>query len=266
MSVGPLVLLAVIVVSPGTGSDEEVLAAAERTFAAGVALRHDAAKARPTFARAAAGYDELWHRGYRNPDLALNRAAAHRLAGDLPRAIAALHEGLAVARWNRSLQVALEEARLAVSYPLVGELAAQCRPTPLTTIGSRMSPAEAWLLAGLLWLLACFGIARYVMTRVRWWQAFAGLQLVALVVLGGLWWHDDRQWRRENAEPLVIVTQDVALRRGNAESFPTRLESKLPRGVEARLRNRRGGWVQVRLAGGTIGWVPATTTLMIGER
>jgi acyl-coenzyme A synthetase/AMP-(fatty) acid ligase len=103
------------------------------------------------------------------------------------------------------------------------------------------------------------------MTRAGWWLAFAGLMLAALALLGGLWWQDDRQRRREAAEPLVIVTQDATLRRGNAEGYPARLDAKLPRGVEARALTRRGGWVQVRLAGGAIGWLPATATLKVDD-
>jgi hypothetical protein len=261
MTAAALVLLAVVPTS--AAADDDVLADAERAFAEGTALRLDAAKARPTFARAAAGYDELWRRGHHNPDLALNRAGAHRLAGNLPRATAALHEGLAVARWHRPLQVALEDARAAVAYPLVGDLAVQCRPTPTATIGTRMSAAEAWLLAGGLWLLACGGVARFAMTRAGWWLAFAGVALAALALLGVLWWQDARLCRRDAAEPLVIVAQDVTLRRGNAEGYPARLEPRLPRGVEARELTRRGGWVQVQLAGGVVGWIPASAVLTV---
>src|SRR5436305_3968111 len=104
---------------------ERVLTDADRAFADGVALRADAAAARKRFAAAAAGYDELWRLGHHDPALAFNRARAHRLAGDLPGAVVALHDGLAVARYDRALQAGLEEARSAVAYPLDGELAAQ---------------------------------------------------------------------------------------------------------------------------------------------
>src|SRR5262249_6079713 len=119
--------------SPPAVPDAEVLATAEQAFAEGTAKRDDSANARPAFARAAAAYDELWQRGHRDPDIALNRAHARRLAGNLPGAIAALNEGLAVARWSRPLQIALEDARSAVGYPLTSDLATQCRPVPPAT-------------------------------------------------------------------------------------------------------------------------------------
>jgi hypothetical protein len=251
----------VAVASPSASPDAEVLAAAEAAFSDGVRLREDSAKARPAFARAAAGYDELWRRGFRDPDLALNRGHARRLAGDLPGAIVALNEGLAAARWSRPLQVALEDARSAVAYPRGTDLAAQCRPSPAKTVGTRMSPTEGWAAAALLWLVACAAVARFAMTRAGWWLAFAGLALAALAVLGGLWLQDARHRERENAEPLLVVADDVFLRKGNSANYPYRLEPQLPKGVEARELTRRGGWVQVRLASGAVGWLPETSVL-----
>jgi hypothetical protein len=264
------VLLAVAPVSPPESASRpgaEVLAAAEAAFADGVRLREDSAKARPAFARAAAGYDELWRRGFRDADLALNRVHARRLAGDLPGAIVALNEGLAAARWSRPLRVALEDARSAVAYPHGTDLAAQCRPVPAKTVGMRMSPAEAWAAAALLWLAACAGVARFAMTRAGWWLVFAGLALAALAILGGFWLQDARLRERENAEPLLVVADDVVLRRGNSANYPARLDSQpqLPSGVEVRELTRRGGWVQVRLASGAVGWLPETSVLKVGD-
>ena len=244
--------------------DRDVLSLSEHEFARGVNFRDDAAVARRYFHQAARGYDELWRRGHRNPGLALNRARSHRLAGDLPQAIAALHEGLAVARYDRTLQVELEEARSAISYPLDGALAAECRAQPTQTIGTRMSPVEAYLIAAFLWLLACIGVARFAMTRAPWWLLFAGVWLVALATLAGLWWHDWRQQSRENSRPLVIVNGEVMLRKGNGDSFPPRLDSRLPSGVEARILSTRGGWLQVELAGGAIGWLPEGAVISAG--
>src|SRR5262249_18879663 len=177
-------------------SDENVLSGAESAFAHGVELRGDGVEARSQFARAAVAYDELWRRGHHNPALALNRARAHRLSGDLPGSIAALHEGLAVARYDRPLQVELDQARSAVAYPLDGKLAAECRPTPPGTVGTRMSLADAYLAAGLLWLLACLGAIRFWMTRAVGWLLLAGLALAVLLVLGGFWWRDAQQRER----------------------------------------------------------------------
>jgi hypothetical protein len=233
----------------------DVRSIADHHFQMGTKFRDNRDTARKWFHEAARGYDDLWRRGLHNPALALNRSRAHRLAGDLPGAIAALHAGLAAARHDRTLQVELDDLRAAVSYPLDGELAGQCRPRPVLTIGARMSPAEAYLAAGLLWLAACLGVARFAMTRTPWGLAFSAAALVGLGALGGLWWHDWRYTRQET-RPLVVVADEALLRRGNGASYPPRLEPRLPQGVEARELTRRGGWVQVELAGGAVGWLP----------
>lgn len=255
--------------SPGAGSaglsDEALLLLAEHSFVQGTSLRNDSLEARPAFARAAIGYDELWRRGFHNPALALNRAHAHELAGDLPRAIAALHEGLEAARWSRPLQTALEAARASVAYPLSGDLANQCRVASPVTISNRMSPLEAWIVAAILWLVVCGSVARFAMTRRKSALTAAGLATVLLAVLGGVWLRDWDCRQRASAEPLVIVSEDVMLRKGNADAFPPRLEPRLPRGVEARELGRRGGWVQVRLAAGAIGWLPETAVVAVGS-
>ena len=246
--------------SEGTPSPD-TLARAEHAFAEGTNSRDDSASAKKWFAEAARQYDDLWRQGCRNPVLALNRARSHRLGGNLPGAIAALNAGLAVARYDRPLQVELEDARSAVVYPIDGELLAQCRPVPARTIGTRMSPAEAFAAAGGLWLLVCLGVARFAMTRAGWWLAFAGWWLVCLMVLSGLWYQDHRHRMRNEGKPPVVLKFDATLRKGNGNFWPPRLDANLPRGVEARELGRRGGWVQVELAGGTVGWVPETVVM-----
>lgn len=255
-AVALLLLASPVAASPGS-SPSDTLAAAEHAFAEGVGLRDDSVKARVAFARASAGYDALWHQGNHSPDVSLNRAAAHRLAGNLPAAVVALNEGISAAPWSRPVQVALEDARSAVAYPLTGDLAAQCRPAPAHGIATRVSPVEAWAVAGALWVLACGAAARYAMTRCPAWLLASAACVTGLAVLGGFWWHGETEREHADAHPLVVLSADTTLRKGNAATYPAVFEAKLPRGVEARSLAERGGWVQVRLAGGAVGWVPA---------
>jgi hypothetical protein len=250
-----------VATSAFAASPEETLATAERAFAEGVALRNDSELAKVRFAQAASAYDDLWTRGYRTVTLAQSRAHAHRLAGDLPRCIAALHDGLGIARYSRVLQVELADAQSRVELPLEGELALQCRPRVTRTVSSRMSPADAWYLVGALSLFACAGVARFAMTRRVFWLAFAGVWTAALIVLGVLWLNDSRYREQTESLPLLIVSQDATLRRGNAVEYPAKIEPAIPRGAEVRELSRRGGWVQVQLPGGAIGWLPESATI-----
>jgi len=231
---------------------------ADRRFALGVASRNDGAAARVHFARAAELLDELRAAGVRDPRLAMNRARAHRLAGNLPACLAALHDGLDVARHDRELQVELESARDAVEYANA-DLAAAVRPPPLRGLGTRMSVLELYLVAGGLWLAACLGAARYAMTRVPGWLVAAGASLALLAILAGAWRSDRARIDAENARPLRILERDCPLKAGNGDSWPDRLKWPLPAGAEVRELARRGGWVQVELANGTAGWLPERT-------
>jgi hypothetical protein len=237
-------------------SNPAVAAVAARThFEAGIEARNDSAAARVHFAKAAAFYDELWRHPIHNAALAKNRARAHRLAGNLPASIAALHDGLAVARYDRELQMELEDARAAVEYAHA-DLAAACRPAALRGIGTRMSPLEAYLIAAGLWFATCFAAARFFMSRVPAWLLVSAACLAGLAVLGGFWWRDSERRSTESARPLIVVSRPSELKTGNGDLWPDRVKWKLPAGVEARELTRRGGWIQIELANGTAGWVP----------
>lgn len=236
------------------GSPNDLLRAAAEAFADGVALRGDSEKARPKFARAADLYDLVWNRGLRSAELALARARAHRLAGSLPRAIAALRDGLAAVPSARELQTELAEARSAVAYPLEGPVGAQCRARDAFTVAARVSVAEAWVLVGVLWLLASACVARFVMTRAAGWLWAAGAFALVLAAFGALWVQDARV--RSDDRPAHVLLSDAVLRTGNASSYPERFDAPLPAGAEVRELSRRGGWVQVELPGGAVGWLP----------
>ena len=242
-------------------SPPEALAEAERHFVAGVAARESGDAARTHFAEAARWFDSLWASGFHNPALAKNRARSHRLAGNLPAALAALHEGLAIARHDRELQVELEDARGAVEYAHA-DLVAACRPPAPHGIRTRMSKLEAFLILGASWFATCLGIARFAMTRVPGWMIASIGSASAFGLLATLWVLDQRRAVEVNARPLVIVNRLQSLKAGNGESWPDRLKWKLPPGAEARELSRRGGWIQIELANGTAGWIPESAATL----
>lgn len=245
--------------NPTSGFNQGVGSRAREAFARGIELRTNSAKARPEFAQAAKEFDTLWNRGFRTPALALYRARAHRLAGDLPGAILALREGLHAAPADRDLQKDLADARGTIIYPAGSDLERLGRLATSTSITSLLSPSQALLLAGTLWLAACLACTRYFMTRSSTWLWIAISSFVMLLLLGGLWWKAERE--HSHAPPFGVIADDVVLRSGNAASYPPRLESQLPRGVEVTVLGERGGWFHVELSGGVAGWVPAEALL-----
>jgi hypothetical protein len=109
------------------------------------------------------------------------------------------------------------------------------------------------------------------------WPAFvawlAGRRPVPLVAALALWavaavvgldvGLDYRQEYLARRHPLVVVVADgVTPRTGNGTSYPPRFEGTVPAGTEARLRFRRGTWLQIEFASGAVGWVPEMAALV----
>jgi hypothetical protein len=241
--------------------DGEVADRAAAAFAEGVRLREDDTQARPHFAAAAAGYEELWRRGIHNTALARNRGRAWLLAGDLPRALLACRAGLRLAPGDRALRDDLAALRELVVYPpysALGKPAVENRPPWWPSLG----PGTLTAAAAVFYSLACVGLTRWLMARRGTLLVSAGLSLVAA---GGLAFFAAVAGRQERQEvehpPAVIAADGVRLRRGDGPAYPPRYDTPLNRGVEARLLFARGDWLQVELAGGEVGWVPRRSVL-----
>jgi hypothetical protein len=224
----------------------------DAAFARGVQAQDDAKAARPHFIEAAKGYDAAWQAGTRSPALATNRSRAHALAGDLPGAILAARDGLRETPTDVELTRQLEALRDAVPYP------ANTRPAKPSGLRTRLSGWDVFAVAAVGVLLVLVGVVRRFTTRDGWAILLAVAGLVVLLLAGGAGWQLHRE---QAAEPTVLVlTRPTTLRRGNGDTYPPRLESELPRGAEVSVRLRRGGWVQVELPDGVIGWLPEENT------
>lgn len=221
-------------------------------FARGVEQRSDAKAARPHFIDAAKGYDAEWHTGTHSPALAMNRSRAHALAGDLPGAILAAHSGLNESPTDVELTSQLETLRNAVDYP------PGTRPEKSVGLRTRVSPWDVFFVALVGVVMAVVGVARRFTSRDGWavWLAVAGAGVLATA--GVMTWLLHRE---AAGQPTVLVlVRPTTLRTGNGDTYPSRLDAELPRGAEVSGRLRRGGWVQVELPGGVIGWVSEAST------
>lgn len=224
----------------------------DAAFARGVQTQDDAKAARPHFIEAAKGYDAEWQAGNRSPALATNRSRAHALAGDLPGAILAARDGLRETPTDVELTRQLEALRDAVPYP------ANTRPAKASGLHTRVSGWDLFAVAAVGLLLALVGLVRRFTTRDGWAIPVAAAGVLVLLLAGAAGW---QVYRDQAAEPPVLVlVRPTTLRRGNGDTYPPRLESELPRGAEVSVRLRRGGWVQVELPDGVIGWLPEANT------
>jgi len=255
-----LFALALSLAQPG---DAELAEAARRDYRAGCELRDDSAAARPHFASAAVQYRELRDRGDKSPELALNWARAEFLSGELPSAIAAAHAGLRIAPHHAGLQRDLEAYRDAVVIPPNAKADERLRPPRIAGVRARIS---AWDLFG----MACVGAALFAVgafrrftTRASWAAPVLLTGFAILLLCGGMARKRSVEMEDDRAAPVLVLRTDEILRKGNGDSYPPRVESPLPRGAEVRELARRGGWIQVRLAGGAVGWLPERALLPV---
>jgi hypothetical protein len=242
-------------------SDAELLGRAEGAFREGVRLR-DSQGAREQFLQTAQAYEALRERGYRSPALLRNQGNAYLLAGDVPRAILAYRRGLRLAPQDRELRGDLETARARVLYPSperLGAPDADAWPAGLP----RVSPWLCFNLGAAAYALAWVGLTRWAMVR-RGRLLVASLTCLGVAVpcaAGVALAH----WQgvQDSRQPLVVIAADgVVLRAGNGLSYPPRVEVSINRGVEARRLFVRGGWLQIQLAGGEVGWIPRSAALL----
>lgn len=220
--------------------------------------RGDEAYLAGRYAEAAAVYDELVADGTDTPGLHRRRAQAHLLAGDLPMALLAYRVGRS--RWPASgaLRHGQEYARARVRWPDEGDLRSRAVPRePRFRPGRWVPLAYLQALAAAGYVAACFGVAARLIARRRGALRLAGVGFVLAAAAGWAALNESRRLAAFRGATFAVVDSVELLRRGNADAYPAVVETPLPVGVEVTVRHRRGGWVHVELADGTLGWLPA---------
>jgi hypothetical protein len=130
------------------------------------------------------------------------------------------------------------------------------RPNAPSGLRFRVQPVEHIALSGIVGLVMGIGLATWFTTR-PWWSGFVCV-MGGVGVLGLTW----LSWHLRPGDPAVaVVTTPTLLRTGNAFVYPARIDTPLPRGAEVTPLATRGGWIQVQLAGGVVGWLPERVVL-----
>jgi hypothetical protein len=208
-------------------------------------------------------YQNMVDAGYDHPDLFLNLGNANLQAGDLPQAILAYRRGLEQHPLHANLWENLEAARDMVAYP---DDAWRHRPAGdnLPPWLPRPSPDSLLYAALAFYALAWLAVAGWLVWRRRAIGIVAILLFLTAIPFAGGWQYLEFERMQDARHPLVVVAvNSVTLRRGNGSLYPQ--HPRLPlvnRGMEARLVNQRGDWVQLEFPGGDVGWLPRGAVLM----
>lgn len=256
-------LVAIVLANPTTGADH--LSKATVEYHAGLELRNDSARARLHFVRAAEAFENLWESGQQTPAVARNMAQARFLAGDIGGAIYNYRRGLIVSPLDLDLRRGLDITREQVSYPMTGDVAHAARPRNPTWLFDWVGISRAWLVVAALsiWAIGCLILARaWLVCRSVFAVLGGGLVLSAIIIGVGVAWKEYRAAKHWMSPTAVVVTA-VELRTGNSEEYPKRLDGRLPAGVELQILGERGGWLQVELADGSVGWVSRDSALIM---
>ncbi len=199
-----------------------------------------------------------------NGALEYDCANAQLLSGDVGRAV--LHyrraarwrpgderivTNLAIARTRRRDRIAATSTR-----SVVETVAFWHRGLPLPT--KVPLALAAWMLS-----LSLFALRVLVLVRVRGVQRSRALRYVAVLSLGVAGAVGASAWleARELHDPAaaVVVADEVPLRSGDGDTYPSRYEQPVHAGAEVHVRAERGGWSELELTDGKSGWVPSAS-------
>jgi hypothetical protein len=181
-----------------------------------------------------------------------DRGKAAVVAGELPAAVLVFRHGLAEHPGDRELGDLLEAARDLVAYPPTADATERLRPDPPATwdrwVGAWELTAAGVGFTGLFAL----GLAARLTIQPRWAVPVVLFGLAGFIAVVGV-----MVWPREPAGDVAVVRAEkgAVLRTGNADSYPPRTAFPLPPGAEVTVLRHRGGWAQVLLAGGAVGWL-----------
>ena len=260
----PLLLLSTTASSFDSMDNASLLADAEAAYRRGLEASEQPRIARAAFLESAERYGLLWNRGRREPGLARNLAQAYLLAGDIGRAIRWYRRGLLLSPSDPELNEGLRYARAHVLFPLAGLPSEELRPHEDDSFLQSFSSTQWYLIVAGLAAFAWLSLAVSWLKRSWFWLSAWALGLVAAIGLAAIISARQEQLQREFDEGAILLSPTL-LRTGNAYSYPAKWEVPLPAGLEMHETARRGGWVQVRLANGNLGWFPEDRVIRLSE-
>lgn len=199
---------------------------------------------------AAEDFRDVLESGYDDPVVHYDLGNAYFKSGHLGRAIWHYRRAHALAPRDEDVSANLEYARFLAVDRVEGQEATDRR---VETWLDRITPREAFRLAGVLWVLAGLagvlwqsaprgadGWRRAAVTAVAAWAlVFAASLAIAR--------------RAASLEEAVVLAEEATVRNAPGADFPTAFV--LHEGAEVVVEGTRGEWTEISLSGDLRGWI-----------
>jgi tetratricopeptide (TPR) repeat protein len=261
-----LVCLLVAATAMGeTLSEEQIyslFSQANEAFRQANATADDADKADALYQKAILGYEKIIRDGHiRNPKLYYNLANAYLLQKDIGRAILNYRRAEKLDRSDSNIRKNLAFARSRRFDKVEPETERRILRTLFFwhyDISMRTK-----FVAGCV----CFAVFCLVLTAAVWFGRRAPLTVIAsisavlLVCLAGSLAVES--YSQATNLSGVIVSAEVVAYQGDGQNYPPSFKDPLHAGTEFDVVERRPGWLHIKLADGSDGWIPQSSAELI---
>lgn len=208
--------------------------------------------AQAAYRQAIAEYEQLIAAGVQNATLHYNLGNAYFRVHDLGRAILAYRRGVRLDPGNRQLQANLRYAR----SQRVDQIEAPTQRSVWSHVffwQDVLSVPTQWTLALLGYSLAWGGALAQRYRRHPGWRWGIVASALCCGMLATSAWLLTVQHTATQAG--VIIADEVAVRKGNGESYTLQLPQPLHPGTEFLVLEVRGSWLAIQLDNGISGWI-----------
>ncbi|MFO0839264.1 MAG: hypothetical protein U1D55_12165 [Phycisphaerae bacterium] len=245
---------------PAARASEILRQALDAYDAAVESAQRDPAGAAEHYQSAARGFEALREGGVQNPWLEYDLGNTYFRMGKLGNAIAAYRRAERLAPREPRILANLEYARRRVEPPLAQDQSSGVLRRLLFWHFGTSQTERFWTcaIAGVAgWSLLLIALRRPgAPIRVA---ATAGI-LVSLACGASVF----LQIQDQAAQPHAVIVSGLAtLRNGRGEGYEAVLKEPLGAGVELRILQTRGDWSEVRIPGGTTGWLPSAAIELV---
>lgn len=233
---------------------EALLQRGLNSFDEGVTVaRDDPGQARQHWLAALEAFRAVREAGVRSAALEYNIGNTFMRLGDVGRAIVHYRRAERLQPRNRSLQINLDQARQQVQP----RIAAESGPAwPLFWTGRTTLWERVWM-TGALSVAGWFGLAFALRARAN--SAVVAICIASILLSLAVSASAILELRGELLRPpAVVIAGDQVLRSGRGEGYEPAIQGRLGAGVEVRVVQERGGWVEIELRNGIRGWLPET--------